>query len=318
MMNIVIILLSVFFAINMGAASFASSFAAAVGSKAINRITAAWIFIFLVVLGAVMFGSEVSVTLSRGIVSKELITPAIALIIIFCATLSLFTANLMKIPQSTSLSTIAAIMGAGFYFSDVNMTKINWLLFCWVGSVVLAFIFILMFSSYVYPPRRTNFWIYEKIINNQDRLKWFVIVTACYNSFSQGANNVANVVGPLNASGQIGVMWGLFVLGIIFGCGAFVFKGTMETSSEKIVPLGLLTATIINFVSGTISIVASKMGIPQPAVILYTMAVFAVGSIKHGPELTIADPLAKKTLFTWGINPIITFLLSYLLVKLIH
>ncbi len=314
-MDILIYSISIFFAINMGASSFASSFSTACGSKAISRNKAAIIYVVLIVLGAMMFGREVSVTLSKGIMPKELITSQSALIILFSATLSLFTANLMHIPQSTSLSTIAAIAGVGAYHSQVNMDKIGWLSWCWIGSTLLAFIIIYAATRYAYPARKQNFWIYEKLVNHQDRLKIFVLITAAYNAFSQGTNNVANVVGPLAASGKIDTMLGLLIFGIIFGLGAFAFKGTMTTASEKIVPLGLLTATIINFVSGTITIVASKLGIPQPAVIIYTMAIFAVGSIKNGATITMRDSVTKKTLFTWCINPVITFSLSYFLSK---
>jgi sulfate permease len=289
-MEIVIFILASFFAVNMGASSFAASFATACGSGAITLQKARWLYIILILSGAVLFGSEVSHTLSKGIIPATLIDTNALLIILFAASLSLFTANLMHIPQSTSLSTIAAISGVGAFYSQVAISKINYLVICWVLSTVLSFVLIYITTSYIYPPRKRNFWIYERLVNHRERLAWFVILTSSYNVFSQGSNNVPNVVGPLVAAG-----------------------GAMKTTSEKIVPLGLLTATIINFVSGTITLVASKFGIPQPAVIIYTMAVYAIGSIKNGPTITMGNPLTKKTFFTWCINPVITFTLSYVL-----
>ena len=310
---ILIFLISCFFAINMGAPTFAGSFATACGSKAIRRNAASLLFIVFVILGAVLLGKEVANTLSKGIIPVELITTKSVLIILFTATLSLFVANLMHIPQSTSLSTVAAIAGVGIVHHSVNSSKIIFLVICWVLSTIASFVIIYFSAKFVYPPRKSNFWIYERIVHHQQRLKKLVIFTSCYKAFAQGTNNVANVVGPLVAAGLIDIKLGMWVMGIIFGLGSFVFRGPMTTSSEKIVPLGLLTATIINLVSGTITIIASKLGVPLPTVIVYTVAIFAIGTIKDGAHLTLNNPLTKKTFFTWCINPALTFVLSVIL-----
>ncbi|OGX25350.1 MAG: hypothetical protein A3D10_01560 [Omnitrophica WOR_2 bacterium RIFCSPHIGHO2_02_FULL_48_11] len=312
-MEILIFILAAFFAINMGASSFAASLSTAVGSKAITRRNAWFLYIVLIVLGAVLLGQEVSATLSKGIIPTNFLNAYSVAIIIFSATLSLFTANLMHIPQSTSLSTIAAICGVGMFYHHVNWGKIQYLAICWILSTLVAFVLIYALTLYVYPPRKINFWIYEKVVHHHKRLKWFVILTSGYNVFSQGTNNVANVVGPLAGAGMLDTMTGLWVMGIIFGLGGLAFTGPLQTTSEKIVPLGLLTATIINFVSGSITLGASALGIPQPAVIIYTMAVFAIGLIKDGKETTIKNPVTKKTFFTWCINPVVTVCISYLL-----
>jgi sulfate permease len=119
MIEIIIFIVAVLFCVNMGAPSFSSSFSTAVGSKALNRYQAAGLFIIFALLGAVLLGAEVSNTLSRGIIPIELLDKKAVLIILFAATLSLFTANMMKIPQSTSLSTVASICGMGFFHESV-------------------------------------------------------------------------------------------------------------------------------------------------------------------------------------------------------
>jgi sulfate permease len=219
----------------------------------------------------------------------------------------------MHIPQSTSLSTIAAIGGVGFFHHDVNWAKIQYLAVCWAASIIVSYALIYAAARYIYPPRNRNFWVYERIVNHQDRLKLFVILTSCYKAFAQGTNNVANAVGPLSAAGIMDVALGLWIMGLFFGAGAFGFSGPLKTSGEKIVPLGLLTATVINVVSGTITIVASKLGVPLPTVMVYTVAIFAIGSIKDGAVTTLEKPVTKKTFFNWCINPVITFAVSYVL-----
>jgi sulfate permease len=310
-MEILIFLIAVFFVLNMGAPSFAGSFSTAVGSKALGRIKSQILFGVFAVLGALVFGGAVAKTLGGDIIPPEFLTNKAVLIIIAAAALSLFTANMMHIPQSTSLSTIAAISGVGLFYQQINVEKIQYLAVCWSASIIISFVLIFFAARYVYPPRKSNFWIYEKLVHHTQRLKVIVNCTSMYKAFAQGSNNVANAVGPLAAAGLIGTRPGLLLMGILFGLGAFVFSGPLKTSSEKIVPLGLLTATVINLVSGTITIIASKLGVPLPTVIVYTVAIFAIGSIKDGVGLTLDNPVTRKTFFTWCINPVITFGVSY-------
>ncbi len=312
-MEILVFVLAVLFSLNMGAPSFAGSFSTAYGSGVISRRWGGVLFLMFALLGALTMGKEVASTLSKGIIPKDLITISSAIIILFAATMSLFMANLMHIPQSTSMSTIASICGVGMHFHSVNWGKIQNLSFWWVVSAAVAYFLIFYLTRSVYPPRKKNFWVYEKIINNKERLKWFVIITSCYKAFAQGSNNVANAVGPLSSAGLMDVLSGLFIMGIFFGLGAFGFSGPLKTSSHKIVPLGLLTATIINIVVGSLTIFASKVGIPFPTVIIYTVAIFAIGSIKDGLKTTFDSPVTRKAFFTWCINPVITFGVSFIL-----
>lgn len=297
----------------MGATSFASSFTTAYGSGTLSKARSQILFIACAVLGALIFGEEVAHTLGNELIPSRFIDGTSVMIILTSAAFSLFVANLMHIPQSTSLSTIASICGVGLYHQQVSVGKIQYLAIWWVISTALCFLLIYGITRFVYPPKSRNFWIYEKLVHHQERLKQIVIWTSCYKGFAQGTNNVANAVGPLMAAGEMETMVGLLVMGIIFGLGAYTFVGPMKTSSERIVPLGLLTATIINVVSGTLTIIASRLGIPFPTVIVYTVAIFAIGSIKDGAGFTFSKPVTQKTFYTWCINPFVTLGVSYLL-----
>jgi phosphate/sulfate permease len=139
----------------------------------------------------------------------------------------------------------------------------------------------------------------------------FVIIASCYNAFAVGTNNVANVVGPLMGSAGVFTLYDLlFFFAIVYGAGAFIFVGPIKTASQEIVPLGLLTASIMSLVSGTLMILASAFGVPQSFVMLQMGAIFAVSSLKDGHGPTFNKPLTKRTLYTWTINPIITFFVS--------
>ena len=203
MIEILIFAIAFFFCMNMGGPSFAGSFSTAVGSKAINRKQAAVFFIIFGLLGALLCGGEVSKTLSKGVVPAQLLDVKAVFIVLTCASVGLLVANLIHIPQSNAISTLAALTGLGAALSAVNWNKMLYFVICWFFSTLASYFLVYGAVRYVYPPRKANFWVYEKIINHQQRLKMLVIITGCYKAFAQGSNNVANAVGPLSATGLI-------------------------------------------------------------------------------------------------------------------
>lgn len=309
-MILIIIGLALFFAMNMGGASFAASFGSAIGANIIGRRKARFLFLIFVIIGAVTLGENVTQTLGNEMIASELLKPKAVALIFFSAGLSMLIANLMHIPQSTSLVTVAAIVGVGAYYESVNIKTLLFMAPFWLLLPCLSFGITYIATKKIYPPSKKNFWIYERFINHIDKLKIFVILTSCYNAFSVGTNNVANVVGPLiTHHTSIIKMLGWFAL--IYGAGAFVFKGAAKTVSKRIVPLGLLTASIISVVSGSLMIIASWFGVPQSFVMLQLGAVFAISALKDGHDITLANPFTQKTLYTWTINPILTFIFTY-------
>jgi len=310
-MIFLISLLSIFFALNMGGASLSASFSAAYGGKFLTRVQSSFLFVLFVILGSVLLGQNVSDTLSKDIIPVSLLTQKGIIVIFLSAGISMFVSNLMHIPQSTSLVTVAAIAGVGGYVGELNISTILRFIPFWVLLPILSYVITYYVAGYIYPPRRINFWIYQKLINQQQKLKTFVIICSCYNAFSVGTNNVANVVGPFVGSGSLSMMTALLLFGFIYGLGGFAFTGPIRTAGDKIVPLGLITASIISLVSGTLMIMASVYGMPQSFVMLQMGALFAVSSLKKGTLATFENPLTRNTLYTWTINPVITYFLSF-------
>ncbi len=310
---IFLILLVILFALNMGGSNFGASFAAAQGGKILTKKRAQLLFIIFVFLGAIFVGRPVTQTLSNRIIPAELIRFDTVLIILISATVSLFIANLLHVPQSTSLVTVGSILGVGLYFKDIYSKTFLYLVPFWILLPVIGYVLTYLLGKVVYPPRKTNFWVYEKLVNHRERLKAFVIIATCFSAFSVGANNVANAVGPLAGASIVDKTLGLAIIAPIFGLGGLVFAGSLKTVSEKIVPLGLLSATIICLVTGTLMIIASIYGVPQSFVMIKVASVFAISGLKNGHKLTFSNPIAKKTYLSWIITPIIAVIISFLL-----
>ncbi len=313
---VLLIAIVIFFALNMGGANIAAAFGGAYGSNIIKRKKAILLFGIFVILGALLLGKFVSKTLSKGIIPEELIDFNVVLIILFSATSSLFLANLLKVPQSTSLVTVGAIAGAGLHFGKLVGRTFAFLVPMWIILPVIAYTLTLYLGKFFYPPRDKNFRLYEKIFTHQKRLKIFVILSSCYSAFAIGANNVANAVGPLAGARILNQMWGLLLIAPLFGIGGAIFKKPIETTGKEIVPLGVFTTVLVGFVSGTLMIIASALGVPQSFVHLNIASLFGISSLKNGHNYTIRRSITKRTLMVWLISPLIAMSLSFLLLTI--
>ncbi|MDO8489474.1 MAG: inorganic phosphate transporter [Candidatus Omnitrophota bacterium] len=311
--------LVVFFAINMGASGIAPSFAAVYGAKLIRKNKAIILFSIFVVLGAIILGRNVSLTLGKNLLPKEFLSFNTVLIIIVSAALSLFLANILKIPQSTSQVTVGAITGAGLYFKHLYFkTLLIKIIPMWIILPLLAYIFTFLLYRIIYPPRHGNLYIYEKLFAHDKKIKITGILVSCYVAFAIGSNNVANAVGPLFGADIVGIMPGLIMVGPLFGIGAILLgEGNMDTAGKEIVPLGVLSSTIVSFVTATLLIFASLLGIPQSLVQLNLCSIFAISSLKNGHKFTLDSHLAKKTFLVWAVTPLLSVGVSYLLLFVI-
>ena len=317
--NIFLILLVIFFAINMGASGIAPAFAAIWGGKLIKKRNALILFGLFVIIGAVSLGRNVSLSLGKNLVPQKFITFDVALIILSAAALSLFLANILKIPQSTSQVTVGAIFGAGLYFKHLYLKALFLkILPMWVILPFLSYLLTFLLYKIIYPPEHDNLHIYQKIFAHGKKLRLSSLIVSCYVAFAIGTNNVANAVGPLFGAGILGINLGLFLIAPIFGIGAWVIgKGPLETAGKEIVPLGLVSGTLVSFVTATLLIFASILGIPQSLVQLNLASIFAIGCLKNGHKYTFDQHIARRTFFVWLITPLLSMALSYLLLSLL-
>ncbi len=310
----------IFFAVNMGASGIAPSFAAAYGSRLIKKKNALLLFGLFVILGAISLGSNVSMTLGKNLLPKEFLTQKSVLLILVSAAIALFLANLFRIPQSTSQVTVGAIAGAGLYFQKFYLHTLFYKIIpAWLILPALSYLFTLLLYRRIYPPERDNLHIYQKIFANRNKLKLLSLIVSCYVAFAIGTNNVANAVGPLYGAGLIGVKPGLALIAPFFFLGACLLgSGPLETTGSEIVPLGLASGVIISFVTATLLIVASCLGIPQSLVQLNLFSIFAVACVKNGHRETMGYHLTKKTLLVWLLTPLISVGVAYALLFLFN
>ena len=316
-----LIVISVFWAMNMGASGLAVSFAPSVGSGNVTRNKAVIMFTILVLLGALILGGRVARTLSGKIIDPELLTQPVVLIILFSACVSLFLANIIRVPQSTSIIIVGSFVGAGLYFGSLNVLTIRYLLAVWIGVSLLSYAVTYFLVGRVYPTRQSNFRLHEKLSSHQGRLRKWTLFTDYYSAFGIGTNNVANVVGPLIAANAVSPEAGFIVFSILFGLGGFALgRGVLKTVSEEIVPLGTVSASIVSLVVSSFIVGCSVFGLPAPYVQFSSMSIMAVYAVKEerGHSQVFRHPIARKILKVWLITPALSVAITYIMLTFLR
>jgi sulfate permease len=313
--EVMALLIAMFFAINIGASGTAASMGAAYGGGAIQK---KWIALLLVsisvFLGAFLGGGEVVKTIGKGIIPSHLLSVEVTVIILTSACLTLFFANILGIPLSTSEVTVGSVVGVGIAYKSMYGGYILFIVGVWLVLPFAAF-------GIAYILGKINPFLEKKIAayKNQKWISKFLILlliaAGCYEAFSAGMNNVANAVGPLVGAGLIGtnsaILWG----GLFVGLGAFVLGGkVLDTNGKKITKLSLLQGTMVSLTSGTLVMVSSLFGLPVPLTQATTMAIFGIGASQDGAQLWKSN-IVKRIIKIWLTSPISSMVVSYLLVQ---
>ncbi len=307
-------IISIFWAMNMGASGLAVSFAPSVGSNIINKKMAVLFFTLFVILGAFLVGPKVAKTLSSKIIAQEFINQEVVLVILFSSCIALFLANILKIPQSTSIITVGSFVGAGVYFRALNFSLIGRLLIVWIGVSILSYIFTYFIARKIYPPCQRNLRFYEKIFSHEAKIKKWTLFTDFYSAFGIGTNNVANVVGPLMAANIVSPATGFLIFSLLFGLGGLILgRGVLNTVSKEIVPLGTISASIASLVVSSFIIGCSLLGLPAPYVQFSTFSILAIHTVKEekNHSQTLMHPITKKILQVWVLTPALSIVICY-------
>ncbi|AZB42872.1 inorganic phosphate transporter [Bacillus sp. FJAT-42376] len=310
MLEAAAVLLSLFFAMNIGASGAAASMGVAYGSGAINRKVAALILCGIgVILGAVLGGGEVVKTISSGIIPKSLISIDIVLVIIGSAAISLFMANLMGIPLSTSEVTVGAVIGVGVAFHALYIQSILVIMMFWVLIPIVAFLITYFLCKAAKP-------LFSKLETKRGKLLIYLLIAAgFFEAFSAGMNNVANAVGPLVAASVITVNQGVWMGGLFVAAGAILLGGrVLETNGKKITNLSKTEGIVISSTGALLVILSSLFGLPVPLTQVTSTSIMSAGAAKSG-AIVFQRGIVKKIVKVWIVSPLVSLAISYVLVK---
>jgi phosphate/sulfate permease len=328
MMSVLLLpfLAAMFLAINMGASGTAPAFSAAYGARLISRERIAGLFGIFVFAGAVVAGKKVVLTIGRGILPEDVVGIALSTIILVSVGVSLLTANLLRVPQSTSQATVAALVGPAAYFGVLKTDKLLLeIIPMWLLLPVVSFGLTLMIGKLLYARSgaRRSSWLAGTASRRAVRAA--VILASCYVAFAIGSNNVANAAGPivamsLNELGQASLE-GSFTLMMIlatlmvapcFAIGSSLLGSrVVKTTGREIVEFGPLGGTLVALVTATLLLFASvSRGIPTSLVQMNTAAIMALGVVKEGWEPIARRTSVRRLLTVWIVAPLMSLGIS--------
>ena len=326
-------IIGLFLAITMGGSGTGPAFSAAYGAGVLKKSAIAGLFGIMVFLGAIIAGKETATTIGKGLINPALMNLPLVSIILFSVAISLLVANIAGIPQSTSQSTVLAVMAAATFFDQANPHKLfAEIIPAWLILPVIAYFLSYLMGKYIYRPmRRRGLTISRSSnVNRKPVLNAIIIFMSLYVAFSIGANNVANAAGPIASmtANELGVTdekgfnllltFAVFMIAPAFGIGSSVFGNKiLENTGKEIVLFGKFEAIIISFVSASLLLLASvTKGIPTSLVQLNVAAILGIGVAKLGPKNIFKKTEVRKFFLMWLIAPIISFVLCYTLIAL--
>ena len=323
-------IIAMFLAINMGGSGTGPSFSAAYGANVIRKSLIPGLFGLMVFLGAIIAGKSTATTIGKEILPPEMMSFTLVSIILFSVSMSLLIANLAGIPQSTSQSTVLAVVAPALYFNNLNTGKLFLVIIpAWFILPLISFVISFMLGKFIYRPMRKRGYTLLSAQNANMKPVWdgLILAMSMYVAFSIGSNNVANASGPiasmtaneLNISVDKNFMLILIMSTLLvapnFAIGSSIF-GTkiLNNTGKEIVLFGKFEAVIIAFVSASLLLLASlTKGIPTSLVQLNVAAILGVGVAKLGPNSIFRKTEVRKFFLMWLIAPIFAFFLCLLL-----
>lgn len=298
---------------NIGANDTANCIGTTVGCGLISFKRAAYLVAGFAVLGALLQGQDVMVTIGKGIVKDRLDYVAV-LVAMICAGFFVTLATFLRVPTSTSQAIVGGVLGIGFATNaDIDFKKFVAIADSWVicPFLVMGLSFGLShLLRFLLRSRGRGSLYFQNIMG------WLAISSGCYVAYSLGASNAGNAVGPIANLGIVHPTLLLAIGGLSMAAGAVTYgRRVADTIGKSITPLDIPGAFAAQISSAFGMHLFSMFGIPVSSSSAIVGAIVGVGLVKG------AGAVSKKTLLVivigWIVTPCLTATSSYLLYKLL-
>jgi PiT family inorganic phosphate transporter len=300
----VLILAGFYVGWNIGANDAANCIGTTVGAQIISYRTAVMIMAVFVILGGVLQGHHVMKTVGKGIVISDAETyetyneteagpkfdalfpdnrlPDKAILVaLLSAGFFVTLATFSSVPVSTSQAIVGGVAGVGLGLVGMDPTffKLGVLLkifSAWVVSPVLTMILAyVLYTVLGLALKRAQSIVWSQV------MAVAVVCSAAYVSYSLGANDVGNAIGPLLAKYPDHGLWLALLGGIAMAVGAFTFGSRVtDTVGKSITPLDYGGALSAQFAAAFGVHLFSMAGIPVSTSQAVVGGVIGVGLTK--------------------------------------
>ncbi len=296
---------------NIGANDTANCVGTSVGSGLLSYRGAIALVSLFVVIGGLLQGGNVAMTVGKGVVEAELPQAAV-LVALISAGVFVTLATVLKLPVSTTQAIVGAVAGIGLAAgAPVNVGKLAEIAQVWVINP-----FLMALLSYVIYRVATFLMRRVRYVELWDRLMGILVLfSVAYMAFSLGANHVGTTIGPLVNLG-FGGRWLILFGGLAIAAGVITFsRGVTETLSSSITVLDPLSAFSAQAAAAMGVHLFSILGIPVSTSQAVVGAVVGVGIVKG--IRAISRRRVLEILIGWVATPTTAGLFAFGLYRLV-
>jgi PiT family inorganic phosphate transporter len=335
----ILIIAGFFVGLNIGANDAANCIGTTVGAQIITFRKAVAIMAVFVILGGVLQGHHVMKTVGKGIVISDSqnfekhneteagpefwsyfpdnrLPDKAILVALLSAGFFVSLATFSSIPVSTSQAIVGGVAGVGIGIVGLNASYFQLgvlikIFGAWVISPVLTMVMaIVIYSLLGFLLKRASSMIWSKVMGVA------VVCSAAYVSFSLGANDVGNAIGPLLSKYPDKGLWLAVLGGVAMAIGAIAFgERVTDTVGKSITPLDYSGALSAQFAAAFGVHLFSMAGIPVSTSQAIVGGVVGVGLTK-GMQAVSAKKIS--TIFIgWVATPACAAIFAAVLYRLV-
>ncbi len=319
--QVIAFLVAVFMGLNIGGNNAAAAMGAAYGAKVRTKYQAVILIGVFSLLGAIFSGGAVIKTLGSGILPPGTILLNGAIAAVGAAGITVFLANLLRIPISTSQAAVGSVVGIGLFYgsSKLNLPLLGYIVSWWIVTPLLAWLLAYLMGKYLYTDILV--WLADHSKSEasiKKLLNVLLTISGCYVAYSAGANNAANAVGPFVGAGLVDPVLGAILAGIAIGFGALLMGGrVLDTVGKEITELCIIRATFVEFTSAIIVHMASILGVPVSLGEIVAAGVIGIGCANSGMHL-VRGEVVKKIMIAWVVSPLLAGAIAFALMNLVQ
>jgi PiT family inorganic phosphate transporter len=295
---------------SLGANDAANVFGTAVSTRMVRWRNAALLTALFVILGAWLQGRVGVHTVSTLTVQ----TPGAAATAVFAAALTVALLTALRLPVSTSQAVVGSIIGVGLIKGELNTSGLTKVILCWLGTpigAILLYVLLYGFSNWLIRTLRLSIFTMDSV------QRVGLVLAGCYGAYALGANNVANIAGPLVQSGAVGVDHAVIIGATSIAAGVVMLsKPVMLTVGRGIAKLDGLSALLVVLAASATVHIYAFIGVPVSTSQAAVGAVLGIGLVR-GLQVIHWRTL-RNVLLGWLGTPVIAVACAALIYFLSH
>lgn len=296
---------------NIGANDAGNCVGTTVGSGVLSYRRAVWLVAGFALLGAILQGDQVMSTVGKGIVTSDLSSLAI-LSAMLSAGIFVTVATLFRVPVSTSQAIVGGVSGVGLAVgADLDVHVLTQIAEVWIVCPIL--VGLLAIALYSIASRVLRRIAAHSIWQRVPHV--LLILSACYVSFSLGANHVGTAMGPITNL-ALHPAWLSILGGTAMAAGVLTFgRRVTQTVGQGITPLDTVSAFSAQLAAALAVHFFSIVGIPVSTSQSIVGAILGVGLL-HGVRAVRMRKIGEIAI-GWVATPISAGLFSYGLYRML-